>query len=884
MPRLFRFLTSCLVAVALFSDSAKAQVSSNVTFRGQLSYANDLADIWGWRNPADGKEYALVGVTNGFSIVDVSVPTNPVQLHFVPGANTLWRDVKTWNNYAYVTNEGSGGLLIVDLSGLPGSISTSTWNGGVGFSTAHNVFIDENGIAYLCGSNGSLGTLFLDVDANPTNPPIVGSYTTRYVHDLYVRGDTMWTAEINNGIFSVVDVSNKAAPSVMATQSTTSNFTHNLWLSDDGQYLFTTDEVNGANVDSYDVSDLTDIRRLDTFRPGTGPGSIPHNTFVIGDFLVTAWYRDGLRVTDASRPDNMIEVGWYDTSPLSGSGFNGAWGVYPYLPSGNALVTDIEQGLFVLTPSYLGAAFLEGNVTDASSGAPLFNASVSIGGSSTSATTNIFGQYSTGLAGSGTFSVTVSRAGYVPQTISGVSLSPGATTTLNVALVPSTAFTLSGQVRDALSGSGIPAASIRLEGSGGVFNLSADASGNFSQSGLPGGVYDVYAGKWGYETELFAGLSLSTGSSPLNLDLTFGYTDDFVFDQGWTVSSTASTGAWVRAVPVGTSFSGVPANPGADLPDDLGNLCYVTGNGGGGAGTDDVDDGSTTLTSPVFDLSGGGDPVLNFARWFFNDGGSGAPNDSLIIRLSNGSSTATLEVVTALSAGNSSWIERSFRILDFLPLSATMQLIVTTADRPGSGHLVEAGFDGFSVSGALAPGGCAAPTGTAVSSITSTSARVSWAPVPGATGYQIQGRRAGTSTFRSITTGATARTVNNLNPGTSYEWQVRAQCSGGAISGFSPLSSFSTASLREAAAIGNLRAEPNPVQHSTRIVWEQAQDGTLVWQLSDNQGRMIRQGEWPALAGSNQVQLDLSDCAPGLYWLHSVQGTESVTAPIVRVE
>jgi choice-of-anchor B domain-containing protein len=884
MLRFCAFLTNWLVLTLLLSGSSLAQVSSNVTFRGQLSYPNDLADIWGWRNPADGKEYALVGLTNGFSIVDVSDPTNPVQLHFVPGANTLWRDVKTWGNYAYVTNEGSGGLLIVNMSGLPGSITTNTWNGGVGFSTAHNIFIDENGIAYLCGSNGSLGTLFLDVDANPTNPPIVGSYTTRYVHDLYVRGDTMWTAEINNGIFSVVDVSNKAAPVVRATQSTTSNFTHNLWLTDDGQYLFTTDEVNGANVDAYDVSDLTDIRRLDTFRPGTGPGSIPHNTFVIGDFLVTAWYRDGLRVTDASRPDNMIEVGWYDTSPLSGSGFNGAWGVYPYLPSGNALVTDIEQGLFVLTPSYVGAAFLEGIITDASSGAPLFNANINLGAGSATATSNIFGQYSTGLAASGTFSVTVSRTGYVPQTISGVSLSPGSTTTLNVALVPATAFTLSGQVRDELSGSGISGAVVRLEGLGGVFNINADASGNFSLAGLPGGVYDVYAGRWGYETELLASLSLSAGSSPLNIDLSPGYTDDFVIDQGWTVSSTASTGAWVRGVPVGTSFSGVPANPGVDLPSDLGNQCYVTGNGGGAVGTDDVDDGVTTLLSPVFDLSGGGDPVLNYSRWFFNDGGSGSPNDSLIISLSNGSTTAVIEVVTALSAGNSSWQARSFRILDFLPLTATMQLRVRAADRPGTGHLVEAGFDGFSISGTLAPGGCPAPSGTAVSSITSSSARVSWAPVPGATGYQLQGRRAGTSTFRSITTGSTARTVNNLNSGSTYEWKVRAQCSGGAISDFSPLSSFTTSTLREAGFALSLHAEPNPVRHTARILWEQPQDGTLVWQLLDNQGRLIRQGEWSASAGANQSELDMSDCPAGLYWLHSIAGSESATSPIVRVE
>jgi choice-of-anchor B domain-containing protein len=135
----------------------------------------------------------------------------------------------------------------------------------------------------------------------------------------------------------------------MATQATPSNFTHNSWISDDGATVFTTDEVSGAFVASYDVSDLTNIRELDRIQAwSNNTDVIPHNTHVDGDFLVTSYYRDGVSVVDASNPSNLIEVAYYDTSPdFEGGGFNGAWGAYPYLPSGNILVSDIENGLLV---------------------------------------------------------------------------------------------------------------------------------------------------------------------------------------------------------------------------------------------------------------------------------------------------------------------------------------------------------------------------------------------------------------------------------------------------------------------------------------------------------------------------------------------------------
>ncbi len=57
---------------------------------------------------------------------------------------------------------------------------------------------------------------------------------------------------------------------------------------------------------------------------------------------MTAYYRDGVVITDVTNPSVMVKTGEYDTSPLSGSGYNGSWGVYPYLPSGNIIASDME--------------------------------------------------------------------------------------------------------------------------------------------------------------------------------------------------------------------------------------------------------------------------------------------------------------------------------------------------------------------------------------------------------------------------------------------------------------------------------------------------------------------------------------------------------------
>jgi len=338
-----------------FSIQLFSQQSLNMDLVGNLPYSQGTNDIWGY---ADGSsEYALVGTVTGFSVVDVTNPSNPIELFFIEGSSSTWRDIKTWGKYAYVTTEAEDGLLIVDLSDLSGQTYVYTQEF---FLTSHNIYIDENGYAYIFGADtGNGGAIILDLTNDPMNPTIAGIFDDYYLHDGMVRGDTLWGSAIYAGVFSVIDVSDKSNPSIMSSYPTSCQFTHNAWISDDNNYLFTTDETSGCYIGSYDVSDIYNIQEIDLVQEWTGDGAygqqedvIPHNTHVFGDYLVTSYYTSGVTIIDASDPFNLIEVAYYDTSPFSGGSFDGCWGAYPYLPSGLILATDQQEGLFVLHTPY----------------------------------------------------------------------------------------------------------------------------------------------------------------------------------------------------------------------------------------------------------------------------------------------------------------------------------------------------------------------------------------------------------------------------------------------------------------------------------------------------------------------------------------------------
>lgn len=686
----------------------------NIQFKSNLSYNGlSLSNIGGFVD-SSGNEYALVGYYDGLDIVDVTDPTNPVSKFIIPGNQSDWREVKTWNGFAYITTEACcDGLQIVDLRFLPDSISTGTYTGDGPISsqleTIHALHIDD-GYAYLYGSNLFNGAAVIVDLADPFFPAYQGHTVDNggnndsYIHDGYVRNDTLWGGYIYDGYFSVTDVSDKTAPVTLTTQTTPNNFTHNTWLSQDSRTLFTTDETNNSYLTSYDVSDISNIKELDRIQSNPGSGVIVHNTHIINvggnDYAVTSWYKDGVVITDVGRPDNMVNVGNYDTyTQGSGPNFDGDWGVYPYLPSGNLVCSDMANGLYVLAPTYIRACYLEGIVTDSVSGVLLNNVNVAILLTPVTEQTKLNGVYKTGYASAGTYDVTFSKPGYITKTISGVVLSNGLVTNLNVQLVSIPTVTISGQVTNSINGTPVTNATVLFTNSQFNFNLTTDGAGNFSVSNFYPETYNLFSGVWNYITYCDTGLTINGSTGPINIQLTPGIYDDFTFDYGWTVSG-ASGNSWVREVPIATYFNGANSNPGLDVNNDCDVTCYITDNGGGGAWDNDVDGGNTVLTSPVFNPTYYVDPEINYSRWFANLGnnGGGSPDDTLTVKLSNGTTTVTLETVLNNTPQNGTWVNKKYNIASLLPVTSTMQLIVETADYGPTFNVVEGGLDKFFIS------------------------------------------------------------------------------------------------------------------------------------------------------------------------------------------
>ncbi|MBK9337498.1 MAG: carboxypeptidase regulatory-like domain-containing protein [Lewinellaceae bacterium] len=442
------------------------------------------------------------------------------------------------------------------------------------------------------------------------------------------------------------------------------------------------------------MSDPGDIRELDRFSTNDGNGSIGHNTHILNDWAITSWYTDGLNIVDAHKPDNLVMVGpvryLADHRPV----VRRLLGVYPYLPSGNLIATNIPNinggtgRLFVLTPTYQRAAYLEGRIFDGCTNQPLSGAEINIsGGGAPAKFTGNNGTFKTGQVQSGMFTVTISKPGYVTQTVD-LTLNTGQVTELNYTLEPILAFNVGGRAVDQFTGAALANKTIILTGPAQTYKRQTNADGQFDVPCMIGGAYR--AGIWGFRVA-----DVNIGSDGLvTIPLEPGYYDDFEIDLGWTTTATASAGFWELGEPKGTFFQNNTSNPANDEFVDNNLQCYVTGNGGGQAGADDVDNGSVTLSSPEMQLAAYTDAELKFYYWFFNAGGTGTPNDRFEVRVTNGQQTATIRTDT-FSA--SAWLySGEIHLKNYLPLTNTMRVhFITSDDDPG--HLVEAAVDGFEV-------------------------------------------------------------------------------------------------------------------------------------------------------------------------------------------
>lgn len=402
---------------------------------GHLSFApRILAGCW-HHVDAQGGEWALVGTNQGLSIVDLRDPTQPVERFNVPGLPNGWREVRTWQGYAYVCTMAPGSsITIVNLNQLPDTVSWKVWTGN-GFwegkvSYSHTLQIKDGYLYLMGGGNITPGTIIARL-TDPWNPQILSKYPLNYVHDVCFRGDTMWTCEINSGQFGAVDLSDIANPFLLNTHPSPAAKSHSCAVSENGHTLFHTDEVDWGPLASFDISNIENIRLLDQYYPSLYPIGEVHNVYVMPeDFLVCPSYRGQLSIVDGSRPENLIEIA------LDTLGTSLVWDANPYLPSGILFATARSAGLYVYKPSYAHAAWLEGRVTDVQSGQSILGAKVFVLGTPNADTTDLGGQYRTGAGKSGLYNVRVEKNGYQILLVEDVELNSGVLLVRDFALKP----------------------------------------------------------------------------------------------------------------------------------------------------------------------------------------------------------------------------------------------------------------------------------------------------------------------------------------------------------------------------------------------------------------------------------------------------------------
>ena len=338
-------------------------------------------DNWGWTDPETGIEYVLNGLDDGVGFVSIEDPVNPVYLGKLPTATdpSPWRDVKVYNNHAFIVSEAQNhGLQVFDLTRLRGLTEVQSFTEDAvlnDLGNAHNIAINEDtGFAYVVGSqlyNG--GPVFININ-DPKNPSVTGGFeAASYTHDaqivVYQGPDLNYTGKellfasnsdggANNKVV-ILDVTDKENPEwIQSITYENGGYTHQGYLSEDQRYFLLGDELDELNFGSptstkiFDLSDLSNPKlHLNYF---AGVNAIDHNGYTKGDQFFIASYTAGLRVLDISGigEKQVEETGYFDTYPVNNNAaFAGAWNVYPYFESGVIAINDINSGLFLVKAS-----------------------------------------------------------------------------------------------------------------------------------------------------------------------------------------------------------------------------------------------------------------------------------------------------------------------------------------------------------------------------------------------------------------------------------------------------------------------------------------------------------------------------------------------------
>jgi choice-of-anchor B domain-containing protein len=636
--------------------------SENITLMSWLPLASIGGgstgnDCWGYTSNS-GREYAIIGTSSHTVFVEVTDPGNAQVVQQISGPNSLWRDIKTYGQYAYAVSEGGSGIQVMDMANIDlGSVQLVNTVDDQGSSATHNVAIDtSSGFLYRTGG-GDNGLRIYSL-ADPTTPTYVGSWTARYVHDAQIvtYDSGPWAGKqiafccggFNGGWgesgLCILDVTSKTNIIELACiQHSNPHYSHQGWLSEDRQYFYLNDELDEQNTGTLtttrviDVSDLTSPFQAGTFTSGST--SIDHNLYVKGNTIYEANYRSGIRIFDASNPVAPVQTAYFDTWPGDdGASFNGLWSVYPYFDSGTIIGSDLERGLFVwkVEQAEIEMALVNGefDFINPDGGDQVLVRIAAVNGGEVDPNS--------------------------PQLIY-ASASNSGTVNLKATGTP-----------DEYTGAFPPLTC----GETVSWYLTASSTGGQTltvPSNAPASTFDDF----------------------IAVGIEIAFEDDGETDPGWGVSGGALDGQWNRGIPVNCNRGDPPSDY------DGSGQCWLTDNSDANGCNSDVDDGATALVSPALDGSAPGS-VLSYARWYSNNFGGDPGNDVFQVDISddNGQTWTSMETVGPTGEGTTGgWHDVSFVVSEIPGVSPSTQMRLRfTAEDANSGSVIEAGVDAILIS------------------------------------------------------------------------------------------------------------------------------------------------------------------------------------------
>lgn len=333
------------------------------TVQAESTYGIRYQSCWGYVDSLEN-EYGIIGSTAGTYVIDVTVPTNPVQKAYIPHRQNdcIWHEYKTYQNYLYIISDDGGSptnsLQIVDMSYLPDSVHT-VYDDTTIFVHAHTQFIEGYRwyVASVTRKNGNFYPMAVYSLANPETPVLLRALNQDYpninsVHDMFVIHDTIFASCGYQGLYIFkYDEQNNHFVQLGALPGNSNNYNHSSFISKDHTTLYVCEEVPAARpIQVVDITDIANPSVLSTFV--TNVGDTPHNPYVLDDFLYLAAYSDGLWIYDVTDPHNPVNTGYFDSHPQNGTSYpnayEGGWAAYADLPSGVVLESDMQLGLFVL--------------------------------------------------------------------------------------------------------------------------------------------------------------------------------------------------------------------------------------------------------------------------------------------------------------------------------------------------------------------------------------------------------------------------------------------------------------------------------------------------------------------------------------------------------